>query len=328
MLIDVVRPETYEELNDHLASHLALPPRIRAKAFYGLFQAVYEISQSTSQFMSHKKAIAVVQGQTSVFEGLLGYYYKETYDVQARSHLQIADVKEWVDSLKKDTCFVLFSEDHPVTGELYPFADELDRLLNEKRIFSFRVSHARHFYESVEIRPYTVRLCSYGEAAAVAVIGERFRSPSMMAQNMGWRAADFLQDLQEARRDRRLLPQLIERFEEEVVSVAAPYFAPTVARLADRAVCVFPDVSAEALAQKIFKGLGIPSEVGWTKLSTTNMCHWSVIKMFSHWWEPTPKAETLRGLLIVGPELLETKDFAKLVISSYEEIKAQQSWEV
>ncbi len=328
MLIDVVRPETWEELNDQVKTCLGLAPRIRARAYQGLSQAVYEVSQSTAHFMSHKKAIGVVQGQTSVFEGLLGYYYKETYEVNARSHTQITDVKEWVESLKKETCFVLFSEDHPVTGELYPFTDELDRLLNEKRIFSFRISHARHFHESVEIRPYTVRLCSYAPTVSVAILGERFRSPALQVQNQSWSEVDFIKELTQARDGRSVNQLLVEKFESEMATVARSFLSPGSARLYDRALCVFPDVSAEAVAQKVFSKLGLSAQEGWKKLETTNMCQWNAMKMFRHWWEPVPSTDSLRGLLVVGPELLATKDFAKLLISSYEDIKAQQSWNV
>lgn len=328
MFIDVVRPETWEELNDKVKSSLGLEPRLRARSFHGLAQAVFEVSQGTAQFMSHKKSIGVILGQTSVFESLLPYYYKETYEVNALSHLQLDDVKEWVEGLKKDTNFVLFSEDHPVTGEIYPFVEELDKLLNEKRIFSFRVSHSRHFYETTELRPYTVRLCSFTSQAAVAVLGERYRSPFLLAQNMSWDAEGFLKELSRAREGRETNPLLVEKFENEVASVAKPYFKVGVSRLYDRAVCVFEDVSAEALAQLVFKKLGLSSQEGWHKIESTNMCHWSVVKMFRHWWEPTPTLEQLRGLFIVGPELLNTKDFAKLVISSYEELKEQQSWTV
>lgn len=328
MFIDVPRPETWEELNDQVKISLGLAPQARVRSFKGLAQAVFETSLGTAQFMSHKRSIGVISGQTSVFESLLPHYYKETYDVHALSHLKLTNVKEWVESLKKDTVFVLFSEDHPVTGELYPFAEELDQLLNEKRIFSFRVSHARHLFESIEIRPYTVRLCSFSPSAAVSVIGERFRSPSLMVENMNWNASTFLETLSSARQGRHVNRMLVEKFEQEIRGVASPYFSANSARLFDRAVCVFNDVSAEALATLLFKKLGLSSREGWKKLASTNMCHWSVVKMFRHWWEPAPSLEQLRGMLIIGPELLNTKDFAKLVISSYEEIKAQQSWDV
>ncbi|KHD88231.1 MAG: hypothetical protein OM95_09990 [Bdellovibrio sp. ArHS] len=328
MFIDVVRPEAWEELNDQVKTALGLDPKSRARCFSGIAAAVFEISQSTAQFMSHKKAIGVILGQTSAFEGLLPYYYKETYEVAALSHLQLHDVKGWVDALKKDTNFVLFAEDHPVTGEVYPFAEELDKLLNEKRIFSFRVSHAHHHHQSFSVRPYTVRLCSYSPTAAVAVTGERFRSPAMVAQNMSWDNTDFLKQISDSRGLHQNNPLLVEKFEKEMSPTASLYFAAGTSRLYDRAVISFHDVSAEAVAENLFKKIGLTSHEGWQQLASTNMCHWSAIKMFRHWWEPTPTQDQLRGLLIVGLNLLNTKDFAKLMISSYEEVKAQQSWDV
>ncbi|MDG0815667.1 hypothetical protein [Bdellovibrio svalbardensis] len=326
MLIDVLRPEAWDEVNDSVKTYLGLEPKVRARAYRGLAQAIYEISQGTAHFMAHKRAIGVIKGQTPVFENLLPYYYKETYEVNVRSHTQMNDVKEWVEGLKKETCFVMFAEDHPVTGELYPFADELDRLLNEKRIFSFRISHARHFSESVEIRPYTVRLCSFSANAAVAILGERFRSPAMVVENMAWDKEEFLQELQNARAEKSVNPALVTQFEKEISQSAELYFKPEATRLYDRSVCIFKDVSAEALAESLFKKLGLSSDEGWQKMSSTNMCYWSGTKMFRHWWEPEPSQELLRGLLVIGPDLLNTKDFAKLLISSYEEIKQQQSW--
>lgn len=326
MLIDVTVPEKWDELNDQIKSSLGLSDRLRARAYYGLAQAVFEVSQSTAQFMSHKRAVGFIFGQTAVMESLLPYYYKETYEVQTLSHAKLQNIQEWVESLKKDTNFVLFSEDHPVTGELYPFADELDKLLNEKRIYSFRTSHFQHLHQNVEVRPYTVRLCSFSPTSAVAILGERFRSPALMVQNMVWEKFRFLEELAKARSERVVNPGLVEKFEEEIKTVGRPYFSPKSSRLFDRAVCIFDDVSAEALAEILFAKLGYSSEDGWKKISTTNLCHWSVVKMFRHWWEPQPTAEDLRGLLVIGAELLNTKDFAKLVVSSYEELKAQQSF--
>ena len=161
--------------------------------------------------------------------------------------------------------FVLFAEDHPVTGEVYPFVEELDKLLNEKRIFSFRISHARHFHEAVEIRPYTVRFCSYAQDVAVALLGERFRSPSISAQNMNWNKEEFLARITEARSAHATNQLLIEKFEAEISAVAKPYFTVGSARLFDRAAVVFHDFSAESLAESVFKKVGLSAEEGWRK---------------------------------------------------------------
>jgi len=327
MLIDVVRPETWEELNDEVRHVLGLSPKLKARVFQGLGQAVFEIAQGTAQFMAHKKSIGVIRGQTPLFESLLPYYYKETYEVHALSHLALVNVKEFVEGLKKDTNFVLFAEDNPVTGEVYPFVDELDKLLNEKRIYSFRVSHAQHLSQTEELRPYTVRLCSYAPDLAVAILGERFRSPSLSAFNQTWNKTDILLRLQQARQVRPQDPKAVQEFESQVQNKIPAYFAPNALRLGDRAVLVIPDASAEAVAQLLFKKLGWTSGEGFQKIESTNQCHWSTgAKTFKTWWEPTPSSQQLRGLLIISLAALQTKDFANLLISSYEEIKQLQSW--
>ena len=329
MLIDVTHPDKWDELNDELRSFLNLSAKVRARAFYGISQAVFEISQSTAHFMSHKKAMAVVKGQTPLFDSLLPYYYKETYKVQVASFQDLSNPAEWVQQLEKDTCFVLIAEDHPVTAEIFPFADELDKLLNEKRIFVFRVSHHKHFYENIELRPYTVRLCSFGPQAAVALLGERFRSPALSAQGFNWDKETFLKSLVEAREGRSLNRLEVEKFEKEIQKSARPWFAATQdSRVYDRAVVIFSDVSGEALAQKTFQKMGVSSQEGWRQLETPNQCHWNAVRMFKTWWQPEPSTEDLRGMMVISLPLLETKDFAKHLISSYEEIKALQSWEV
>jgi hypothetical protein len=327
MLIDVVRPETWEELNDEVRNVLGLSPKLKARVFQGLGQAVFEIAQGSAQFMAHKKSIGVIRGQTPVFESLLPYYYKETYEVHSLSHLALVNVKEFVEGLKKDTNFVLFAEDNPVTGEVFPFVDELDKLLNEKRIYSFRVSHALHFSQAEELRPYTVRLCSFAADLAVAVLGERFRSPSLSAFNQNWNKNDILLRLQQARQVRPQDAKAVQDFEAQVQDKIPLYFSANSKHLNDRAVLVIPDASAEAVAQLLFKKLGWSAAEGFQKIESTNQCHWSTgAKTFKTWWEPAPSAQQVRGLLIISLAALQTKDFANLLISSYEEIKQLQSW--
>ena len=326
MLIDVVRSESWEELNDSLKSELKLGPALRVRTYFGLAQAVYEITQSSAQFMSHKKAIGVVMGQTGVFEGHLPFYYKETYAIQTVNHFELTNIKEWVESLKKDTNFVIFSEDHPVTGERYTFADELDIELNKKRIGSYRISHANHFFEPLEVRPYTVRICSFGQSSAVAILGERYKAPPLTAQNMSWDASVFLEGMKQEIASKSLNPSTVQSFEVQISSISRPFFAPTAARIFDRAVCVFPEVSASALAAKINEKLGIDKAESLKKMATTNLCDWSVLRMFDHWWRPKPPINDLRGLLIFGVDILSIDDFAKIVLASHQELLDQQSW--
>src|SRR5437868_6339989 len=157
MKLALVPLEEWEKLNDQLKIQFSLPAENSVKIYKGMAHAVFETAQGTAQFLSHKRSLGVVKGQTPYFDSLLPYFYKEVFGVQAISHLALTDPEVWVNSLKKDTIFVLLAEDHPVTGELYNY-DRLDELLNEKKIFSFRISHFRHFYEKVPLRPFFVPL--------------------------------------------------------------------------------------------------------------------------------------------------------------------------
>ncbi len=323
MPIDVARPELWEDLNDLLKSHLSVPEKVFLRAYRGLAHAVFEVAQGSSHFMAHKKSIAAITGQTPVFETLLPYYYKEAYQVQVATRDKVTKTSEWVDSLNKDTLFVILTEDHPVTGEIYPEVDELDRLLNEKRYFVFRISHANHFFSGVEIRPYTVRLCSYGAEHALAFCGERFRSPALMAQALSWDAEEFITHVQCYRKQQVQNCAAVEKF-EQALPIEQRYFQAPVERLYDRAVCVLPDANGEAVVSRLHGKK--PFAEG--QVMTTNLCYWRSQKTFKGWWNPAPTPEQLRGMIVISAQLLEDKDFANQFVSAYEEIQQLQSWEV
>jgi hypothetical protein len=279
--------------------------------------------------MAHKNVIGIVSGQTDVIKKSLGPFYKEGFQVTEQTHLDVNALKEWIHELNNQTCFVMYSEDHPVTGELYPFVDEIDELLNQKKIRSIRISHANHFHEKIKIRPYTVRICSFDADCTVAFVGERCNTPLLLAERMHWDKAVFLSKIEKECMERKVDPHIVNEFENLIADKAHCYFNLESKRLFDRSVFYFPDVNAEALGSKIIHVLGLTPSMGWEKMSTTCVCHWGVgghLSMFQNWWEPKPSAELLRGLLIVGLDLLVTKDFAKVLLDSYEELKQQQSW--
>lgn len=324
MKLALVPLERWEKLNDLLKTQFSLSPDNTARIYKGMAHAVFEVVQGTAQFLSHKRNIAALKGQTPYFESLLPYFFKEVYGVQTLSHLALTNPEEWVNSLKKDTIFVAFAEDHPVTGELYDY-DRLDELLNEKKIHSFRVSHFRHFYEKRPERPYSVRICYLNSDLALAVCGERFRTPSLMAPQMSWQPQEVSFQIQKIQASPQDAPTVLE-FEKSFSTVAKPWFEKPMPRLYDRALLKFPDVNAEAILQRLFDSLQVDPSRYYETLDTTNLCRWHNFKTFSSWWEPKPSTEDLASLLVIDSGWLVTKDFAKTLKSTYEEIKAEQSW--
>lgn len=324
MKLALVPLEEWERLNDQLKVHFDLASENTAKIYKGMAHAVFEIGQGTAQFLSHKRSLGVVKGQTPYFDSLLPYFYKEVYGVQAVSHLALTDPEAWVNGLKKDTIFVLLAEDHPVTGELYNY-ERLDELLNEKKIFSFRISHFRHQYEKAPLRPYSVRICYLNNDLAVALCGERYKTPALMAPQMSWNPSQVIETVRKI----HVSPQdkgLVENFEKSFADVAVPWFSAPASRLYDRVLLKFPEVSAEALLQRLFDHLQVDSSKYYETLDTTNLCRWQHFKTFAGWWEPKPSTEDLASLLVIDSGWLVTKDFAKILKTTYEEIKAEQSW--
>lgn len=331
MKLELPQPEIWERLNDAVKQELSLEAEASVRVFTDLSAAVFEIAQGTAQFMSHKKAVGWIKGQTPVFDFLLPHFYKEAYEIQQISHSLLQNeeaLKTWAQDLKRDTAFILFAEDHPITGEIYPFADELDRLLNEKRIPSFRISHRSHFEQKNQIRPYTVRICAFAANLAVAVCGERFRSPALVASFQWWNKAEVIERLQESRQRYVSSPELVQGFEKAVSVEAKLWFQNSASRLWDRAVAIFPDVNGEALLRQIAGKLNLAAGENQERLplDTTNLCYRPSARPYHGWWEPYPGDDVLSGLMIFSADILVTKDFAKLVLSSYEEVKSLQSW--
>lgn len=328
-----------------------MPPDSALRTFRGLAHATYEIVQGTAQFLSHKRSLGVVKGQTPYFDPLLAGFYKDAFGIQTLALEELkksasvsststaeSGLKAWVDGLKKDTSFVLFAEDHPVTGELFDW-EPLDQMLNEKKIFSFRISHFQHFYNkfigvagvnsintTTPLRPYSVQLCFLNPDLAVAKCGERFKVPPLLAPSMDWDVEKTVLQVEKIQVSTQEQKQ-VQKFEESFSDIAEPWFElGTSTRLFDRVVLNFKDISGEALLHALQDRLQMDPSQYFETIDTTNLCRWHHYKTFSTWWEPKPSEADLQGLLVIDSGWLVTKDFAKILRQVCEEIRAQQSW--
>jgi hypothetical protein len=306
MKVDLSAFEVWEHLNSEIATELQTPEEVTVRSYPGLPAAVFELVQSTAQFYSHKRSVALVGGQTPHVQSILPYLYKEGYEVQ----IAPADFSqtEWLASLKKDTCFAIVSEDHPVTGELYQ-VEEIEKFLNEKKIFCFRISHHNHLYRSLNLMPYSARICSYDPQTAVVLMGARQKAPALLAPFLSWNEAQFLKSLRDVRRSSKENRALVEAFESQLPK-GFQKLLDHPNRCFDRALIYSEQAGGEALqlflASKLNVSLGTPS---WeTEIETTHLCRWGGIKNYDLWWNPRPVESILRGLLILSTDILEHPD--------------------
>ncbi len=325
MHIDVIPTEAWESLGDELKKSFAGAlysegSVVQLRAYKGVGHAAFEVTHPLVQLYAHKRNIAAIKGLTPAFDFLLAQFLKEAYTVQVTEHLQVGSKSTWVEQLKKDTNFVLMAEDHPITGEVFE-TDELDQLLNDKKIFSVRVSHARHFQNTDEIRPYSARILSFGPDLAVVIHGSKFKVAGLTAPQMGWDKTAVIQKIQ--RKRKRVFDQnLVQAFETTLAEFK--FFTESTPRLYDRSLLSFPDISGEALVQEIADAMSLNKNSIEDLISTTNQCSWDEPYTFGKWWIPTPVAEVLRGTVVFSAEILARKEFANLVKASYEKIKGLQ----
>jgi hypothetical protein len=287
------KKENWFALNDRVHQALNLPSDLSVRVYRGIHHAAFEIVQGTSTFFAHKRTAGWLKGQTYAFSTALPYCYKEGFQIQQLSQKNPdTNVKAWVDSLKKETSFVMMNEDHPVTGELFD-NDELDLLLNDKKVFSFRASHKKHWLRGFqEVRPSSVLICEAGEDLAFAILGAKFKSPVQISSHFVFDENRVLQRLQTFQDSAVEDSSLLKKFESNLprgVEIFLPANKTDKFCLQDRSLILHLEVNGEALARE----LGLGQDVIPLTNCAQGFADWD-------WWEDRPTPEQLRGLVVIS----------------------------
>lgn len=320
--IDLVPTEEWEQRAEELKNLVKVGDGESLRLHLGIGPGMFEIALSLAQVFSHRRALGWVKGNSPAFDHVAPWFLKEAYAVQSTTWSELShpeQITAWVQGLKKETSFVLFSEDHPITGALANF-DELDRQLNERKIFVLRVSHRAHLFQSPTIRPYSLRLSSFGDRCALSHSGQRIRLSPAFADRVRWTGehiAELAENLKHPPQENKMA---VENFEASFPR--ARLFSPNQSRIYDRATIAFDDVSSESLAYQLCREKGVSvNDVG-----TANLCEWSSSRLLKGWWENSPSENQLRGLMVFSSEACGRKDFAKVVRETYEDLQKQQVW--
>lgn len=302
MRVDLLPPEIWEGLNDKTKALVKMPADASLRVLPGLQAALYETVMGTAQFFSHKKACGVVKGVTPYFEGVMPFLFKDGYQVQPLKVADLGTAAAWVEALKKDTNFVLVPEDHPVTGEIFDW-DPLDQILNDKKIFSIRLSHFTHFRGTDSLRPYSVRICSISHQVSIVLGGNKFKSPPLIAHKMAWDTENTLKQIREEIAAFQENKDLVQKFESQL---PAPFKALTTTanRVWDRSLIFSTESNGEAIEDHLLKQWKTVSAPPGKEhqIEATSLCRWGGISLFENWWEPKPAVEILRGLLVLSTQ--------------------------
>lgn len=305
MKIDLLRTHTWEDWNEGFRSEFPMKADEHGRMYRGLEHAVCEMVLGTALFFSHKPQVAIIEGETWAFEAVLPQIYKMGFQVQVIPASQLpapgapaADWQTWAESLPRETNFVMWAEDHPVTGA--DFGRELlDVALGAKRILSMAVSHSAHFFRPRDVSPYGVRIQSLSEEYAWARLGARVRTPPLFAHRMIWGANERAQVEKILSLSRREDRAAVEDAERLMTSKFGFREWGMARRLYDRVAVWHPDRNGAALAELLKRALQLPLDS-----ESVTGCEHPVLPAFTQWWQPMPSADEVRGLLLLSPDLV------------------------
>jgi len=254
-----------------------------------------------------------LRSNTYAFQGVLPYLYKEGFQIQIANFDSGFNAKEFVEGLKKDTSFVIYSEDHPVTGECVDHS-ELDLLLNEKKIFSIRVSHHLWKKGMSQLHPYHIRICSVHPEFSFVQFGEKLKSPTMTTQFLDWRYSKIKQTTEDELKNFSEDKKIILDFEDHLPNDWKK-FIDSKNRIFDRAVICNETLNAEAVLNQIVRSYlpeyQMPLPGHSTKLDCVNFARWKIFGHLDDWWKPLPRQNQIRGMLIVSLDLLKKMNLSE-----------------
>lgn len=299
--------EKWYDLNQQVHGLLGLSKDQSVRVYPNLQQAVFEIVMGTGLFYSHKKSLAWLKGQTDAFESVMPFLYKESFQVQSYSLLhfrtQYLNSVEWVNGLTKDTNFVLRNEDHPLTAEIFDSAD-VDKLLNDKKIFSFVVSHSAHLKGKFDVLPYQTLICDYGPDLCIGILGSKFKTPVQTAKYFNFNSEKVSSLIKQAKAISEN-KMAVEQFEQNMLPPFYPLLEAGKNRIYDRSLFYHEQINADALQTALEKKLNLAGD---TLVKSFNLCHQPNLDL--SWWEGRPRDTIRRGLLAIAADLLAVNGFA------------------
>jgi hypothetical protein len=298
MQLGLLNDEDWYKLNESLRAQLQLPNEVQLRTYKGLAHAVYETVVGHAQFLSHKRSVALIKGDSFLPSQIFPWFYREGYNVQAFKRSDTLNLQEWVDSLKKDTVCVVYFEDHPVTGEIFDW-QPLDQILNDRKIYGVRISHSSAL-NTIPIQNYSVRVQPLNSEFAVAALGLKYRSPQVLSGYLPWTGVQVKVDFVEENE------QVIRSFESQLPDGYQPLLEK-VSRRFDRSLIFHEYLSGEFVLQELAQHLGLKlAEPGLeNRLETLNLCRWKNPRLLQDWWDQAPQDEKLQRCLVISADIVK-----------------------
>jgi hypothetical protein len=295
MKIEINRLDQWESTNQNISEFLKIQNPVRC--YKGLSHAIYELTTGISQFLEYKNSLTWVKGWSFAFDFVSPYFFKQGFQITPVGSSALADSKNFISGLNKDTLFVLSFANHPITAETIDLA-AIDKALNDKKIYHIIVDHHAGSLKT-EPSAYTCLINSIDDQLAVAILGSRFKPAVQMAHKMSWEQDQVLALVQK-NLNPMISKQTVLDFEGNLPQGFSA-FLKTEHRIFDRAVVYSTEANADAMIQWLMA----KNKISQTAAVTTSPCHWGLMADYKDWWDGPISEPVLRGMVILDAAALD-----------------------
>ncbi len=311
--------EYYFKLNQKFSTDL-----YKSRMYESLGLAVYDVTSSLLQFLSHRPKVAVIRMGVSVFEAQVAIFLRQQTPLQFKPMNQT--IHQFIQEIDKETNFVLWSAENEVTGEVI-YSDEvcleIHKLLTERKIFSIQITQASRNINKNEIfkNGFSILIETsnlFQESRAQAYFTDKLKAPSLIGpfQNMENRVFSFekLSPIPTAVTLDHLSDYLYEK-----------QFSTGVHFLQDRKVFLFKKCSGEYLKQNLVQQKAIESADIFVPSSLPT---WT-LETFKNWWPESEKQNLLLGLVVISNLAFQKNPLLeKTILEIYQKQQQESSWTV
>jgi hypothetical protein len=311
--------ETYKSLNEAVAQKL-FGRAVSVKIYQSPSLAAFDVTLGLQQFLAHKPMIGICKNGCSLIENLTPQWLRTQTGIQSKQ--EINSWYEFIESLNPETCFVIWSSENEITGEIIvpdKQALEIHQLLSKKRIFSIQICHEENFNIS-NLQPYSVLISRsdlFHTYSSVAAFGEKWKAPSLIGH---------LQNLNEI--EQRLNVNIFGKI-EDVQKIEAGFadskifyytqFANIPSRMNDRLVFYFPDIAGSALQDY----LELKADVSFT---ASRIPFWN-LDLWKNWWKEAESEKLIRGLFVVSLAAFKADpDLVQKIEKAVSHIRQKSVW--
>lgn len=289
-----------------------------AVRFYKNFEvSLTEAIRSLTQVFPHKKAYAFIRGTYPEVASLSVGLSKEGFLGQEWNLNQIENVE-----FKKDLLFAVIPEDDPLTGEIFEI-EKLCEKLEEKKIFSIRISSHLFKHKRLKLAPNSCRICFLGGGFSMTLLGQRFKLENFLLAPAVWSHNDVSQ-VRSLLKPETVQEELVRHFESKEFDGSKPLLAPGTSRIFDRAAIFWNDLDSSAIRDLIIED---PQwKVRAHLIESTSPCRWTEPRQLEWLHLRGYSPDQVRGCLVVHHSLL-TPEFEDVLKKSCLEIRRLQNLE-